>query len=285
MKKIGLISNNKNIRAINSAKDIYDYLVSKEVIPVLLENDSMPLKFGLPAAPAHEFSQDIDVLVCVGGDGTFLRAARYSFTRQVPVMGVNAGKLGFLAEVDIKNSFKSVDALLSGSYLIEERMLLEFEVERENKSRKSSEFIALNEVMIIRDTAGKILDLEVMVNGFPFLEYRADGFIAATPTGSTAYSLSAGGPIVEPKNELIILTPLCPHNLFNRSFIISPESEIEIKLSTRNSSDYLNADGETCNTGLVDGDIIKIKKSSRKLKLITFNQDIFFKVFKDKLMK
>ena len=131
----------------------------------------------------------------------------------------------------------------------------------------------------------KIIDLEVIVNGLNVTSFRADGIIIATPTGSTAYSLSAGGPIVEPMNESIIITPLCAHSLFARSMVISPRNNLEIRLKSKNKNDILSVDGTKKDIILHSGDILKINKSELKLKLITFNDDIFFKVFKEKLLK
>ena len=132
---------------------------------------------------------------------------------------------------------------------------------------------------------GKIIDLELIVNDFSVISYRADGLIIATPTGSTAYSFSAGGPVVEPMNESIIITPLCAHSFFNRSIIISQKNKLEIKLRTKNNNDSLSVDGVKHDIIPADKDILKVSMSELKLKLITFNNNIFFKVFKEKLLK
>ncbi len=287
MKNIGLISNNKAQKAIRIAKEIYDYLKENNTEVFLLQDDAMPKKFNLPTVSINGFSSEIDALVSVGGDGTFLRAARYSFKRQTPIMGINVGKLGFMAEIEIKNRFKALDNLLSGSYNIEERMLLELEIIRGSSvlSGKPEPFIALNEFTITRNIMGKIVDLELIVNDFPVINYRADELIISTPTGSTAYSLSAGGPIVEPMNESIIITPLCAHSLFTRSMVISPKNKLDIKLKTKNKNDSLNIDGVKTDIALESNDILRIFKSGLRLKLITFNNNLFFRVFKAKLLK
>ncbi len=286
-KRIGLISNNKNERAINIAREIYDYLFKKGVETLLLEGDSMPATFNFPSVPLKEFCLKADTIVSVGGDGTFLRSARYSLERQTPIMGINVGNLGFLAEISIEDRLASIDAVLSGEYIIEERMLLSLEINRDGKELfgESKNLTALNEFTITRNLTEKIITLEIMVNDFPFVKYRGDGVIIATPTGSTAYSLSAGGPIVEPKSEVVIITPLCAHDLFSRSLIISTENDIEIKLYTKNSSDSLTADGFREKIKIIEDDIFRIRKSDKKLNLITFDNNIFFKVFKEKLLK
>ncbi|MBM3707650.1 MAG: NAD(+)/NADH kinase [Actinobacteria bacterium] len=288
IKNIGLISNNKNQKAIIVAKKVYDYLKLKSVTVSVLEDDAMPLKFKLPSINIKEFPFKIDMLISVGGDGTFLRAAKYSFARQVPVMGINVGNLGFLAEVNVKDCFKAVDGVLSNSYMIEERMLLELEIIRDNnhlKNSKNTNYIALNEFTINRSLMEKIIDIEVLVNKFSVINFRSDGLIISTPTGSTAYSLSAGGPIVEPTNEVIIITPLCAHNLFARSILLSCNNMLEIKIKTKNEHDVLSIDGVRQEIRLLTNDILRISKSKLKLKLITFDKNIFFKVFKEKLLK
>jgi NAD+ kinase len=287
MKIIGLISNNKNIRAIKVAKEIYDYLLERNMEVSLLADDSMPIKYELPAVPAGELSEKADTVISVGGDGTFLRAARYCFKRQVPIMGVNVGKLGFLAETEKKDFKKSVDALLKGNYRIENRMLIGMTVIRKDKvlNLPAKPFIALNEFVISRILTGKILDFELVANGYKFFDFRSDGIIIATPTGSTAYSLSAGGPVVEPLNRSIIVTPLSAHSLFSRSMVFSTQSSLRVVLKTKNKHDHLSADGVKMDLGLCSGDQFEIRESELNLKIITLGSNTFFKVFRQKLLK
>jgi len=287
MKKIGLITNNKKQKAVNIAMHVYKYLISRKVDVLLLEQDNMPAKYNLPSVSSDDFSAAAEGIISVGGDGTFLRAARYAFKRQIPVMGINVGNLGFLTEVNLKDYTIAIDDLLKGSFKIEERMLLEMVIQRGKRTIGDIDgaFTALNEFTLTRDMMSKIIDLEVIVNGLDVISFRADGIIIATPTGSTAYSLSAGGPIVEPMNESVIITPLCAHSLFARSMVISPRNNLEIRLKSKNKNDILSVDGTKKDIILHSGDILKINKSELKLKLITFNNNIFFKVFKEKLLK
>jgi NAD+ kinase len=287
MKKIGLITNNNKQKAVNIAMHVYEYLVERKINVLLLSEDNMPVKYQLPSVGSDDFSASADAIISVGGDGTFLRAARYSFKRQIPVMGINVGNLGFLTEVNLKDYTTAIDDLLKGSYKIEERMLLEMVIQRGKRIIGDSDgaFTALNEFTLTRDMMSKIIDLEVIVNGLDVISFRADGIIIATPTGSTAYSLSAGGPIVEPMNESVIITPICAHSLFARSMVISPRNNLEIRLKSKNLNDILSVDGTKKDIFLHSGDILKINKSELKLKLITFNNNIFFKVFKEKLLK
>ena len=287
MKRIGLISNNKTRRALRIAKELYDYLSSKKIEVALLKDETMPVRFDLPSLSPKEFESTIECLISLGGDGTFLRAARYCFKRGIPLLGINVGNLGFLAEVSLNDFKRAIDKLLAGNYKIEERMLLELELYMDGKKIKDKDltFIALNEFTINRNLMSKIIDLEILINDFKFINFRADGLIIATPTGSTAYSLSAGGPIVEPKNKVIILTPLCAHNLFTRSMVLNTENKIEIQIKTKNDNDCLSIDGIKQKINIKSDDILKIKKSKLKLNLVTFNNNAFFKNFKEKLLK
>ena len=287
MKRIGLISNNKTRRALRIANELYDYLSAKKIEVALLKDETMPVKFDLPSLSPKEFESVIECLISLGGDGTFLRAARYCFKRGIPLLGINVGNLGFLAEVSLNDFRNAIDKLLAGNYKIEERMLLELELSRNGKIIKDKDlaFIALNEFTINRNLMSKIIDLEILINDFKFINFRADGLIIATPTGSTAYSLSAGGPIVEPKNQVIILTPLCAHNLFTRSMVLNTENKIEIQIKTKNDNDCLSIDGIKQKINIKSGDILKIKKSKLKLNLVTFDNNAFFKSFKEKLLK
>jgi len=287
MKIIGLISNNKTRKALRIAKELYDCLSAKKVEVALLKNEAMPVKFDLPSLYPEEFESSIECLISLGGDGTFLRAARYCFKRGIPLVGINVGNLGFLAEVNLDDFKNAIDKLLDDNYKIEERMLLEMELFREGKilKEKNLQLIALNEFTINRNLMSKIIDLEIFINNFKFVNFRADGLIIATPTGSTAYSLSAGGPIVEPNNQVTILTPLCAHNLFTRSMVLNIGNKIEIKIKTKNDNDCLSIDGIKQKINIKSGDTLKVKKSRLKLNLVTFSNIAFFRNFKEKLLK
>ena len=166
-------------------------------------------------------------------------------------------------------------------------MLLEGKFFKNDKILENTglSYLALNELAITRSMLGKIIKFEIIVNGISIKNFAADGIIISTPTGSTAYSLSAGGPIVEPKSEIIIITPVCPHTLLNRSTILSPGSMVEIIINSRNDKDSVSVDGKTMPVSIRPDYIFKVKKSKLKLKLIAFSKDIFFKVFKEKFIE
>lgn len=287
MKNIGIVSNNEKQEAIEISREIYDYLVKKGNTVLLIETDKMPENYCLPSVSEEEFSAKNDLIIAVGGDGTFLRASKYSFKREIPILGINVGSLGFLNVVDVRNMYSAIDKVLRGRYEIEKRMLLEGKFFKKDKLLENIElpYLALNEFAITRSMLGKIIKFEIIVNGVSIKNFAADGIIISTPTGSTAYSLSAGGPIVEPKSEIIIITPVCPHTLLSRSVIISPDNMIEIIINSRNDKDSVSVDGKTMPVSIRPDYIFKIKKSKLKLNLITFSKDIFFKVFKEKFIE
>jgi len=287
MKNIGIVSNNDKKEAIETANKIYEYLIKKDINVLMIESDKMPEFYSLPSVTEDELSEKSDVILSVGGDGTFLRASKYSFKREIPVLGINVGNLGFLTVVDTCNMYDAIDNVLENNFKIEKRMLLEG---RFYKGKKELEdiglpYLVLNEFTITRSMVGKIIKFEMIVNGIPIKNFTADGIIIATPTGSTAYSLSAGGPIVEPRSQVIIITPICPHTLLNRSIILGPDNVLEIKIESKNNKDYASVDGKIASFNIRSGYVFKVKKSKLKLKLISFSKDMFFKVFKEKFIE
>ena len=289
MKNIGIVSNNEKKETIETAKNIYDYLASKgnNLNLLLLEKEKVSKEYSLPSVSEEEFSRSNDLIIAVGGDGTFLRASKYTFKKGIPIMGINAGNLGFLTVVEKSDMYKAIDKILENKYSIEERMLLEGKFYRNGKLIENNDVsgLVLNEFAITRSMLGKIIKFTIVVNGISIKEFAADGLIISTPTGSTAYSLSAGGPIVEPKSRVIIITPICPHTLLNRSIILDPGNRIEIKINSRNDKDSVSMDGKILPFKIKKDYILKIKKSGLKLKFITFNENIFFKVFREKFIE
>jgi len=289
MKNIGIVSNNEKKETIEVAKKIYDYIAGKgnNIKLLLLEKEEISREYSLPSVSEEDFSKSNDLIITVGGDGTFLRASKYTFERGIPIMGINAGNLGFLTVVEKGDMYKAIDSLLEGKYGIEERMLIESRFYRNNIPVKDKKIptIALNEFAITRSMIGKIIRFTIVVNGIPIKESSADGLIVSTPTGSTAYSLSAGGPIVEPKSNVIIITPICPHTLLNRSIILDPDNKIEIMINSRNEKDSVSVDGKVLTLCLKENCLLKVKKSELKLKFITFKENIFFKVFRGKFIE
>lgn len=287
MKTIGIISNNEKQKALEIARTVYDHFTEKNIKVLLPDEDQLPAKYLLPSVAVDVFSDQSEAIISVGGDGTFLRASKYSFKNEVPILGINVGTLGFLTEVDTANISEAMDSLIEGSYHIEKRMLLEGRIFKNNKLIKSTGLsdLALNEFTITRSMEEKVIKMEIIVNDISIKKLAADGIIIATPTGSTAYSLSAGGPVVEPGAETIIITPICPHTLFNRSIILGSDKLLEVRINSGNKRDILSIDGKSVPLENLSDYILKITRSSKCLNLISFNPNAFFKVFKEKFIE
>jgi NAD+ kinase len=289
MRNIGIVSNYENNEAIEVAKKICDYLreKSKSITTLLMDKDILSIGHPSLKVSEEDFINNSEVIISVGGDGTFLRASKYAVKKGTPILGINAGNLGFLTMVEKSNMYDAVNKILSNNFEIEERMLLEGKFYKNGKLIKNTGLseLAVNEFAINRSMLGKIIRFEIIVNGISIKEFGSDGLIISTPTGSTAYSLSAGGPIVEPKSEILIITPICPHTLLNRSIILDPENQIEIKTNSRNKEDSISVDGKTVTFRIEPDYIFDIRKSKLRLKFITFNKNTFFKVFREKFIE
>ena len=227
MKRIGLLPNvEKDIGLVNTAM-ILDWLEKKNCTINLLEVPAQLLQRSDLAKNENQLYRDSDFIVVLGGDGTFLGAARNAALYDTPILGINLGTLGFLAEVEKRSSLEALQKVLNGEYNIEKRMMLEASVyDCHNDERK---FICLNDIGITRGSLSRIIDLKIFINDNFVDDYPADGIIISTPTGSTAYSLSAGGPIINPTMELLLLNPICPHSLRSRPIILSKDEIIKIE--------------------------------------------------------
>ncbi len=229
--------------------------------------------------PAHT-----DCVLVLGGDGTMLQAARDLVTLEVPLLGVNLGTLGYLAEVEYANVETALEALLNGEYAVEERMMLSGEVLRENTVTEDA--YALNDIVLTRNGPLQMMHFNIYVNGQLLKRYSADGIIAATPTGSTGYNISAGGPIVEPKAQLILLTPICPHTLNTRSIVLSPRDEVLVEVTRRGDGMEQNMEASfdgSRKMPLVTGDFLRIRQSGFTTRFVKLHQTSFLDVLHKKM--
>lgn len=228
--------------------------------------------------------EGIECAIVLGGDGTLLKAARDLMEQEIPLLGVNLGTLGYLAEVEIGNIEPALDKLLCGDYTKEVRMMLSGDVFREGKSVVHD--FALNDIVISRCGSLQILHFHIYVNGRFLNGYGADGMIVATPTGSTGYNMSAGGPIVEPGASLILLTPICPHTLNTRSIVLSPDDEVVIEIpegrERRVQEVEASFDGSH-RVVLRTGDKIVIQKASKTTEILKLNTESFLEVLHKKM--
>lgn len=226
---------------------------------------------------------DTDCIIVLGGDGTLIQAADDLNGKEIPLLGVNIGTLGFLTDTDMDSVFKTIDTILDGNYEIDNRMMLEGSIYRDGDLIYHN--TALNDIVINRCSALRIVDFNIYVNGEYLNSYHADGVIISTATGSTAYSLSAGGPLIQPNAQLIMITPICPHTLNKRSIILGACDEVEIEIcdSKKLMDDQMAFfDGESyCK--MASKDHIIIKKSSKIVKFIKTNKLSFVQRLRDKL--
>ena len=225
-------------------------------------------------------TQTVKLLIVLGGDGTLLGVARAMSERTVPVLGVNLGKLGFLTETTLEEVDSVLSHVLEGTFEMEERMMLKVQVLRGRKAIASSRL--LNEVVINKSALARILELDVRIDGQFVAIYHADGLIVATPTGSTAYSLSAGGPIVLPAMKAFCITPICPHDLTNRPLVVPDTVTIQVTLESDSQDVYCTLDGQM-GLPLKAGDRLRVRKSNVGLPLIVPHPRNYFDVLRKKL--
>lgn len=240
-----------------------------------------------PASEAEEAKDiplDIDCMIVLGGDGTVLQAARETKRLLVPIIGVNLGTVGYMTEIEPVNLEEALDRLVKSDYKKERRMMLNGKIIRGDGTEE--EGWALNDIVISRSGSLQIIKFNIYINGQFLHNYNADGMIVTTPTGSTGYNLSAGGPIIEPQAKLIMLTPICPHSLNQRSIILSPEDEIEIEIPIgregQEQTVEANFDGSH-KASLSTGDRIRIVQSEKITEFIQLNQVSFLEILNKKM--
>ncbi|MDN5346921.1 MAG: kinase [Clostridia bacterium] len=229
---------------------------------------------------AEERLGETDCLIALGGDGTLLRAARLVSDSGTPILGVNLGHLGFLTEIELGELYPALTELLAGNFSIEERMMLQSEVLREEKTLAG--YRALNDVVITKGAFSRMLRLEVYVRGAYLDTYPADGLILSTPTGSTAYSLSAGGPLVAPELEVTILTPICPHTLYARPLVVPAGQEVRVHVHAQGAEVMLTVDGQQ-GLHLQDGDVILVNRAHMPARLVRLKERSFYALVREKL--
>lgn len=280
MKRVAIIPHLGKPEVASSAKELVKWLTDRKVKVKIPRSDALALGDEKLACADEEIAQT-ELVVVLGGDGTILRAARLLRGTQVPVLGINMGKFGFLSEVQLSDLYSALERIIKGDHTLDQRMMIEGQVYGSGK-KDAQKIIALNEIVVERGSGQRLLKLSVSINGSFFKTYSADGLIFATPTGSTAYSLSAGGPIVSPKNHLILMTPVCPHGLFDRTLVLSESDEIEISCPSGDKVQVtVSADG----VALFENQPFKtlqVKASDITFPLVKVTKKAFFDTLKEK---
>jgi NAD+ kinase len=229
----------------------------------------------------REWIMDADIIISLGGDGTFLNIARQVYKSAKPILGINIGSLGFLSEIEIKDIGCSIKDLMAGSFVTSQRMMLQADISRNGRS--INRLTALNDFVISRGEISRIVQLRTSINGCYVDTFPGDGVIVSTPTGSTGYSLSAGGPVIDHEEKLILITPICPHTMHARSFVASARSIVKIQVDERNEYEcILTADGQK-GAFLKGNDLVTITKSRYTSRMIKMKNNNFFNTLRNKI--
>jgi NAD+ kinase len=281
---VGILARPDLARAGATLQELVTWLCERGVSVRLEERTARLLAGGVPGschtASARDVAEASEALIVLGGDGTLL-AASHDLRASIPVLGVNFGSLGFLTEITLAELYPALETLLDGSYRFEERRMLRATIQREDRSEVMGD--VLNDVVVTRAALSRIIHLDVTVDGLFMSAFRADGLIVSSPTGSTAYNLAAGGPILHPSLAAVVLTPICPHMLTNRPLVVGEEAVIEVRLREAVEGDvHIALDGQP-GLRFAPGDLLRISKSPRSVRLVKSPGRDYYEVLRTKL--
>ena len=268
--RIGIIAKKASSEALETSREMVDWLTRKGIAVEAGEVDGGS-GFHLPG--------EYDLVVALGGDGTLLSVAR-AVPASVPVLGVNMGTLGFLTEIGRAELYPALVEVLAGRFELEHRHLLDVDVVRE--SSENLAYRVFNDAVLAKSALSRIIELELTVDGRLVTSYRSDGLIIATPTGSTAYNLSAGGPLTHPLLPVTLLTPICPHTFSLRPLVVPADSVVEVTLETDGAEVFLTLDGQE-GTALDDGDTVRLTRAAEGVSLIKISDRTFYDSLRGKL--
>ena len=281
-KKIGVIIGPQKPEAWDVVRDLGIWCESRgiELKARVIKETARLVQCALLAEANGKLAEDLDLLVTLGGDGTMIGAARFVGDRQIPVLGINFGFLGYLTEFTLNELFTALEGLPEGNFHLDQRMLLDVKLTRGGREIESHR--ALNDAVISSGARVRMIEVESLINGMFVNSFRADGMIVATPTGSTAYSLSAGGPIVHPSMSAILLTPICPHLLSNRPVVVPGDSVVDLYFRRPKEELMLTIDGQV-SIHLMYGDQVTVQRSQTTFDLIRPTNRNYFEVLRTKL--
>lgn len=278
VKTVGIICKHDKPEAWEAAKELVAWLAERGVAGLI--NQSAAMQVGLPGTPKEEIPEKADVAVVLGGDGTLLSVARLVGQKGMPIVGVNLGTLGFLTTVPLDQLYPTMETVLSGQYKVQERIMLLVSIKREGKT--IARHHVLNDFVINKGALARIIDLETYIDGEYLTTFKADGLIVYTPTGSTGYSLSAGGPIVHPTLSCVGITPICPHTLTNRPLILPDSVVFETIIKSETEDVYLTLDGQV-GFLLKPNDVIEGKVAENKMYTVMSPQEDYYSMLREKL--
>jgi NAD+ kinase len=277
--RLGIITKPNEPRAASLAAAIAEWAANHE-INLFVTDRVKDLPPGTFSASARDIADSCDLLIVLGGDGTMIATARLVAGKGTPVLGVNLGTLGYLAEFSSEESIPALELVIRGDYQLDRRMMLDWSVLRDGDQVGSG--TALNDVVVNKSAIARIIEIDCTADLHQVTTYRADGLIVATPTGSTAYNLSAGGPIIAPGTEAISIAPICPHTLTNRPLVLPFYTRIKLKLKTGEQEVMLTSDGQI-GLPLTSEDVIEIVKSEKTFNTIAPKDRDYFEVLRSKL--
>jgi NAD+ kinase len=285
MNRVGIIAKKNKPEAVVIVRNLVEWLRPKKIEVYIEEEIGKLLSPALPEGcwkplQREAIPTDVEMIVVLGGDGTLLSVARQVWNKNIPILGVNLGGLGFLTEITLDELYPVLERVLRDDFEINERDVLNAEVIR--RGERIAGFIVLNDAVINKGALARIIDLETTINGEYLSTFRSDGLIISTPTGSTAYNLSAGGPIVFPSLHTIIITPICPHTLTIRPIIIPDHVRIRALLKSRNEEVTLTLDGQQGFT-LEFEDVVEVRKAEGRILLIKSPYRRYFELLREKL--
>ncbi len=279
MKSIGIISKPHHAEAKRVLEELVPWLAERGKA-VVMDVDTAALVGEATGVEKNRLPDEVAMIIVLGGDGTFLSVARLTEGRDVPLLGVNLGGLGFLTEVTQEQVFETLGEIFEGNYGVGERLLLQAQVHRDDE--RIAEYRALNDVVINKGALARIISLETYVNGAYVNTFAADGIIISTPTGSTAYNLAAGGPILSPELGAIIINPICPHTLTNRPLVLPEDVTVKVILKAEGEDVLLTLDGQV-GFALRYDDVVEVRKAPQTVKLIEPPRRNYFQVLRTKL--
>lgn len=282
MKLVGVIPNLEKDQDLSKTKKILEILLSLGCVPHLLAAFAETIGMGVGVKNAQDLYKNMDFLLTLGGDGTLLAVSHKASPYQTPLMGVNLGTLGYLTDVEFGCAKEAICKVVNGEYQLEKRLMLQAETGLFEQKRINGH--ALNDICITRGASVKTIVLKVCVNEEYLDTYRADGIIISTPTGSTAYNLSAGGPILKPDSEVIAITPICPHGLYSRSIVLSAQDTVTITAEDKGKNEglFLSIDGQQ-GIPLQRQAVVRVSRSPYTTSIIKTNPYGFYDILRKKL--